>query len=162
MSMRAIKPLVTNLSLSLVAALLAAGCARPIDMSVASLHQRTPEFDFLLYQDGWACLSQGTSEAAGSSCATGSGRQLRELFSQRSNSRSLRQYLTANRASCRSGNNVTTCSYSKTVEPLLVFGRPAISSREEGFELTVSFPAKDQGLAPQQITTALRRYTRSL
>ena len=161
--MRSTKPLLTNPGLvGLAAALLLAACARQIDMSVASIHQKTPEFDFLVYQDGWACLSQGAPEAAGSSCAARSGRQLRELFAQRSSSRSLREYLTANGAGCRSGDNVTTCSYTKTVEPLLVFGRPAISSREEGFELTVSFPAKDQGLAPEQITTAMRRYTRSL
>jgi hypothetical protein len=162
--MRAVKPLVANLSLSLAAALLLAACARPLDMSVASLHQRPAEFDFLVYQDGWACLSEGTPgrEPAGSACAAGSGRQLRELFAQRSSSRPLREYLTANGASCRSGNNVTTCSYAKTLETPLVFGRRVNSSGDEGLELTVTFPARDVGLAPGQITTALRRFTRTL
>jgi hypothetical protein len=131
-------------------------------MSLASLHQRTPEFDFLLYQDGWACLSQGAPEAAGSSCGAGSGRQLRQLFSQRSGARPLREYLTTNGATCRPGGNVTSCTYIKPVESPVIFGRPAISSREEGLELTVSFPARDVGLAPEQITTALRRYARPL
>ena len=160
--MRAIKPL--NLGLGLAAALALTGCARSVDMSLASLHQRTPEFDFLLYQDGWACLSGGAPgrEPAGSACASGSGRQLRELFAQRSRSRPLRDYLAANGASCRPGNTVTTCSYTKIVETPLVLGRRVNSSADEGLELTVSFPPRDTGLAPDQITTALRRFTRSL
>jgi hypothetical protein len=157
-----VKPSVVNLGLSALAAFALAACARPVDMSLASLHQRTPEFDFLLYQEGWACLSQGAPEAAGSSCGSGTGRQLRGLFAQRSSSRSLREYLTANGASCRPSNTGTTCSYTKTVEPVRVFGRPAISSREEGVELVVSFPARDLSLTPEQIATTLRPFTRAL
>jgi hypothetical protein len=162
--MRAINPLFAKLGLALAAALSVTACARSIDMSVASVHQRAPEFDFLLYQDGWACLSQGAPnrEAAGSSCPPTSGRQLRDLFAQRSTSRSLRDYLTENGASCRSDNDVTMCSYTKALaEAPLPFGR-AGTSRDEGLELTVSFPAKDLGLAPEQIRTALRRFTRTL
>jgi hypothetical protein len=162
--MRATKPAVANLSRILAAALLVSACARPLDMSVASLHQRTPEFDFMLYQDGWACLPQAAPGRAsgGSACGAGSGRQLRELFAQRSNSRSLRAYLAENGASCRSSGNVTTCSYTKIVEAPVMFGRRVNSSGDEGLELNVTFPARDSGLAPDQITTALRRFTRAL
>ena len=161
--MRAVKPFLASLGLSLAAALLVSACARPLDMSVASIHQRTPEFDFLLYQDQWACLSQDTPrrEAAGASCQPNGGRRLRELFAQRSNSRPLRDYLAENGASCRLGNNVVPCSYTKAVETPAVFGRLLISSADEGLELTVTFPARDVGLAPDQITTALRRFTRT-
>jgi hypothetical protein len=163
--MRAVRPPFAKASLScLAAACFLAGCARPLDMSVVSLHQKLPEFDFLVYRDGWACLSDGAPgrEAAGP-CAANGGRQLRELFSQRSSSRSLREYLTENGASCRVNNTVTTCSYTKPLaEAPLVFGRQAAPSREEGFELTVTFPARDQNLAPDQITTAMRRFTRVL
>lgn len=162
--MRAVKPLIANLSLGLAAALAVAGCARSIDMSVASLHQKTPEFDFLLYQDGWACLSKGTpGRDTTGSCPPTSGRQLRELFAQRSSALSLRDYLIENGASCRSDNNVTTCNYTKSLTGTpLAPGPQAGASREEGLELTVSFPAKDLGLAPEQIRTALRRFPRVL
>ena len=160
--MRAFRAL--NLSLGFAAALLLAGCARSVDMSLASLHQRTPEFDFLLYQDGWACLSRSAPgrDAAGDSCAPIAGRQLRELFSERSNSRPLRDYLAENGAGCRSAGGVTTCSYVKILDMPAVPGRQANPSPEQGVELTVSFPANDLGLAPEQIRTALRRFTRTL
>ena len=162
--MRALKTPLAKASLIISAALLVAACARPLDMSLASIHQRTPEFDFMLYQDGWACLSQATPgrEAAGSACGALSGRQLRELFAQRSRARSLRAYLAENGASCRPGGNVVTCSYTKILETPVMFGRRVNSSGDEGLELTVSFPARDTGLAPDQITTALRRFTRTL
>ena len=155
--MRAIKLLVAKPILGgLASALLLAACARPVDMSVASIHQKLPEFDFMVYRDGWACLSDG---AAGSSCAPSSGRQLRELFSQRSRSRSLRDYLTQNGASCRASDTLTTCSYTKALsESAYVFGRPA--APPEAIELAVSFPTKDINLAPEQITTAMKRFTR--
>jgi hypothetical protein len=160
--MRAVKPSVTKLAAAVAAALALAGCARSFDMSLASLHQ-TPEFDFLLYQDGWACLSQGAPgrDAGGSSCAPNSGRQLRELFAQRSAATPLRDYLTDNGASCRAGEAATTCSYVKTVETPDGFARVAPAA-EERVELTVTFPAKDQNLAPEQIRTALRRVSRAL
>jgi hypothetical protein len=162
--MRADRSTFANACLVIAAGLLAAACARPLDMSLASIHQRTPEFDFMLYQDSWACLSQATPgrEPGGSACGTLTGRQLRELFAQRSSARSLRAYLTENGASCRSGGNVTTCNYTKVVETPVMFGRRVNSSGDEGLELTVSFPARDTGLAPDQITTALRRFTRTL
>ena len=154
--MGAVKPRVIKLGVGLSAALALVGCARSIDMSVASLHQ-TPEFDFLLYQDGWACLSQGApGHESGASCSSSSGRQLRELFSQRSSSRSLREYLADNGASCRSTDNGTTCSYVKTLEAPAGLGRVAPSGQDR-VEMTVTFPAKDLGLAPEQITTTLRR-----
>jgi hypothetical protein len=161
--MTSAKPPFVTLSLGLAAALVVTACARPVDMSVASLHQRPAEFDFLVYQDGWACLSGGAPgrEAGASACASGSGRQLREFFAQRSGSRSLREYLTANGASCRSGSTVITCSYTKTLDTPLVFGRRVNSSGDEGLELTVSFPAQDRGLASEQIATALKRVTRT-
>jgi hypothetical protein len=161
--MTATKPPFVSLSLSLAAALLVTACARPLDMSVASLHQRPAEFDFLVYQDGWACLSGSAPSRDGgaSACTSGSGRQMREFFAQRSSSRPLREYLTANGASCRSGTTATTCSYTKTLETPLVFGRRVNSSGDEGLELTVTFPAQDRGLAPGQITTALKRVTRT-
>jgi hypothetical protein len=153
-----------NVSLIIGAALLVAACARPLDMSLASIHQRTPEFDFMLYQDAWACLSQATPgrETGGSACGAVGGRQLRDLFAQRSSARSLRAYLAENGANCRSGGNVTTCSYTKIVESPVMFGRRVTSSGDEALELTVTFPARDTGLAPDQITTALRRFTRTL
>ena len=164
--MRGREHLVVRLGLgSLAAALLLAGCARPVDMSLASTHQRPAEFDFLVYQDGWACLSKGTAgREPADTCATGSGRQLRDLFSQRSSARSLRDYLTENGASCRSDSNLATCSYTRTLpEAALVPGGQASTPRgEEGFELTVTFPAKDLGLAPEQIRTTLRRFMRVL
>jgi hypothetical protein len=157
--MRAFRAL--NLSLGLAAALLLAGCARSVDMSLASLHQRTPEFDFLLYQDGWACLSR-SAPGRDAACAPTSGRQLRELFSERSGSRSLRDYLAENGAGCRSASGVTTCSYVKILDMPSLPGRQGAPSPEHGVELTVSFPADDQGLTPEQIRTALRRFTRTL
>jgi hypothetical protein len=162
--MRVAQSSFANASLVIAAALLVTACARPLDMSVVSIHQRTPEFDFMLYQDSWACLSQATPgrESGGSACATVSGRQLRDLFAQRSSARPLRNYLTENGASCRPGSTVTTCSYTKIVETPVMFGRRVNSSGDEGLELTVTFPARDTGLAPDQITTALRRFTRPL
>jgi hypothetical protein len=146
-----------RLGAAVAAALALAGCARSFDMSLASLHQ-TPE-----YQDGWACLSQGASgrDAGPSACAPNAGRQLRELFAQRSAATPLRDYLTDNGASCRAGEAATTCSYVKTLETPEGFARVAPAG-EERVELTVTFPAKDQNLAPEQIRTALRRVTRAL
>lgn len=163
--MRAENSLLIRLGLSVAAAFLLASCARSIDMSVASIHQKTPEFDFLLYQDGWACLSQGTPgrEPTGTSCPPTSGRQLRELFAQRSSARSLRDYLSENGANCRTTNTVTTCIYTRIFgggSP--VFGRQPNSAVEEGVELAVSFPTRDLGLAPEQIATTLKRSARVL
>ena len=157
-------PPFAKVSLVIAAAFLLAACARPLDMSLASIHQRTPEFDFMLYQDAWACQSQATPgrEGGGPACGAVSGRQLRELFAQRSSSRPLRAYLTENGASCRQGSNVIACSYTKILETPVMFGRRVNSSGDEGLELTVTFPARDTGLAPNQITTALRRFTRTL
>ncbi len=133
-------------------------------MSLASLYQRPPEFDFLLYQDAWACLSEGgpVRDAAGRSCSPESGRQLREFFAQRSSARPLRDYLAENGASCRTSGNITTCGYTSALGAAPPgFGR-VTPSGEEAVVLTVSFPASDVGLAPQQIRTALRRFTRQL
>jgi hypothetical protein len=144
----------------LAAALLLAACARGVDMSLASLYQRPAEFDYLLHQDAWACLTQGTPgrEAAASSCAPNSARALRDLLAQRSSARPLKDYLADNGANCRSADAMTTCSYVKTLEAPVTFGRLAFSG-EERVELTVSFPATDRNLAPEQIRTALRRLT---
>ena len=155
------KPLAT-LGLSVLAALVLAGCARSLDMSVASLHQKPPEFDFLVYQEGWACLSD-TTPGRDAACAPGRSRQLRDLFAQRSTSRPLRDYLTENGATCRSTSAVTTCTYTRTfAETAPALGRASSPSREDGFELVVSFPARDTGLSPEQIATAMRRVTRVL
>jgi hypothetical protein len=137
-----------------VAALLA-GCARSVDMSVASLYEKPAEFDFMV--SGAPCDGTPGRQVDVSACPPGGGRQLRELLAQRSSSRSLKTYLVENGAACEPTGTDVTCHYTRKIgEASFAWSRLGSSSPQRRVEIVIKFPASDQGLRPDQIQTALK------